>query len=177
MSGTLSWPVHSLEHHDGILGTLRRGVVVKVDDSGVQQLLDVQGLASDQPQGVWHLFPHGFSSNSPTGADGILKALGGRSDRLIFIGGEHNKYRQKNLPSGNAVLYDDKGNVVWMQSGQGIAVTAAAGNIVVTTQKGTVSIDASGQIVYLGGNPSKGGAFAAVLTEAGPSPFVMARIG
>jgi phage gp45-like len=179
-----SWLRHSLENQDGTLGTLRRAMILKVDDSGPQQLVDLQGLASDLPKGVVRILPHGFSSNPPLNSEGILKSLAGRSDRGMFIGGEHSQYRQKNLQSGNAVLYDDKGNVVWAKGSNGIAITTlqgdvvmtVKGNVTITAQGQTISVDPSGGMVYLGGSPSSG-SFAQVMTLSGPSPYVLARIG
>jgi phage gp45-like len=183
-----------MENQDATLGGLRRATILKVDDSGPQQLVDLQGLASDMPRKVVRILPHGFSSNPPAQSEGILKSLGGRSDRAQFIGGEHPQYRQKNLPSGNAVLYDDKGNVVWMKGAGGIAVTTKQGGVAVTAASassfevksgdltitvdgGNVYVDPKGQIVYLGGNPNNGGVFDQVMTQSGPSPYVYARIG
>lgn len=188
-----SWLADTLENHNAVLGTLRRGTVLKVDDSGPQQLLNLQGLASDQPQNIVRILPFGFSSNPPLQSEGILKSLGGRSDRLVYIGGEHPQYRPRNLPSGNAVLYDDQGNVVWMQGAQGISRTTKQGPITDTSIAG-VTIEAQGDVitivadnfdiivnpkaqnVYLGGDPKKD-IFALVSTVAGPSVNVYAKIG
>lgn len=187
-----SWLVDSLENHDGTLGTLRRATVLKVDDSGPQQLVDLQGLAADMPRKVVRVLPHGFSSNPPLQSEGVLKALGGRSDRPMFIGGEHSQYRPRNLPSGNTILYDDKGNVVWMQGAQGIARTTKQGPIVDTSAAGVtieakgdkfhivadgfdIIVDPSGAKVYLGGDPAKN-VFALVQTVAGVAVNVYARI-
>ncbi len=179
-----SWLRHSLENNDGVLGTLRRALITAVDDSGDQQLVNLQALASDFPQKVVRVLPHGFSSNPPQKSEGIFKSLGGRSDRGMFIGGEHSKYRQRNLPSGNAVLYDDKGNVVWMQSASGIAITTKQGDIIATSagevtikaSGGDITVDPNGNRVYLGGDPNKD-VFAKVLTVAGPSVNVYAKVG
>jgi phage gp45-like len=188
-----SWLHGSLENHNGSLGMIRRAAILKVDDSGPQQLVNLQGLASDMPMNVVRVLPHGFSSNPPLQSEGILKSLGGRSDRGMFIGGEHPQYRQRNLPSGNAVLYDDKGNVVWMQGAQGIARTTKQGGIVDTSAQG-VTIEAKGNTitivadnfdiivnpkankVYLGGDPAKD-LFALVETAGGTSVNVYAKIG
>jgi phage gp45-like len=179
-----AWPSQSLEHHDAIGGTLRRATILKVDDSGPQQLLNLQGLAADFPRNVVHIFPHGFSSNSPLNAEGILKSLGGRSDRAMFIGGEHPQYRQRNLPSGNAVLYDDQGNVVWMKGAGGVTIQTAAGEIAISSAV-KISIQANGDItvdpgnggrVLLGGGGETTGTFSAVVTVAGPALNVLARI-
>lgn len=170
-----SWLRHSLENNDGVLGTLRRALITAVDDSGDQQLVNLQALAKDFPQKIVRILPHGFSSNPPQNSEGVLKSLGGRSDRGMFIGGEHKQYRQKNLKPGNAVLYDDQGNIVFMQSGNGITVSAKKGQVVVQTQGQQIVVNPNGANVYLGGDPSKDG-FSKVLTVAGPSFNVYAKI-
>src|SRR5262245_16551511 len=137
------------ERGDGIVGHLRRARVVKVDDSGTQQKVNLRGAASDRPEEVVRVLPHGFASNPPADAEGVLLSLGGRSDRLVFLGGEHKDKRIKDLPSGAAVLYDDKGNVVFARSSDGIAVRVKEGKIVVDPSDANTN-------VYLGGDPDKG---------------------
>jgi phage gp45-like len=186
-----SWLAHSLENHDATLGTLRRATILKVDDSGAQQLVDLSGLASDYPKKVVRVLPHGFSSNPPLNSEGILKSLGGRSDRGMFIGGEHFQYRQRNLPAGTSVLYDDKGNVVFCKGANGIVISTADGDVTVTSNKaisltatggdvnvkatgGNIYCDPAGGAVFLGAGSS--GAFAPVMTVSGPSSNVFAKI-
>ena len=156
------WP----EDQDAVRATLRRAAITKVDDTGNQQLLNLQGLASDQPQKVVRVLPHGFSSNPPPQSEGIIKSLGGRSDRGMFIGGEHPQYRQKNLTSGAAVLYDQNGNIIFANMQNGIQISAKTGNVYVKAA-GTV---------YLGGTGSDG-TYALVSTASGASTNVMAKIG
>lgn len=166
MSG--SWLHESLENNDAVIATLRRAGVLKVDDSGEQQLVDLIGLASDKPRKVVRVLPHGFSSNPPLQSEGIFKSLGGRSDRGMFIGGEHSEYRQKNLTSGAAVLYDQNGNVIFANMQNGIQIDAKTGGVYVKPEPG--------QNVYLGGNGNDG-TYARVSTESGPAMNVYARIG
>jgi phage gp45-like len=162
-----SWLQHSLENHDATLATLRRAAILKVDDTGAQQLLNLSGLASEQMQKIVRVLPLGFSSNPPLQAEGIFKSLGGRSDRGMFIGGEHPQYRQKNLPTGAAVLYDQNGNVIFASMQNGIQISAKTGKVFVKP--------AAGQNVYLGGTGSDG-TYAMVSTVSGPAMNVLARI-
>jgi phage gp45-like len=163
-----SWLRHSMENNDAVVATLRRASVQKVDDSGTQQLVNLIGLASDQPQKVVRVLPHGFSSNPPLQAEGIFKSLGGRSDRGMFIGGEHPQYRQKNVTSGAAVLYDQNGNIIYANMKDGIQISTKTGQIYVKP--------ASGKNVYLGGTGSDG-TYALVSTVSGPSINVLSKIG
>lgn len=167
------WP----EDQDAVRAHLRRVAVVKVDDTGSQQLVDLDGLASERWKGVVRLLPHGFSSNPPAGSEGMVLALGGRADRAMVLGLEDPKTRQKSIPAGTAVLYDDKGNVLFAQGKSGIAVNAKKGDVGVTSQSGNIFHDPGGGIVYLGGTGNDGGLYAPVLTVAGPSINVYARVG
>jgi phage gp45-like len=164
----MNWLDRTQENNDAVIATLRRAGVLKVDDTGEQQLVDLIGLASDKPQKVVRVLPHGFSSNPPLQAEGIFKSLGGRSDRGMFIGGEHPQYRQKNLTSGAAVLYDQNGSVIYANMQNGIQIEAKEGTVYVKP--------APGQNVYLGGNGSDG-SYAKVSTESGPAINVFAKIG
>jgi phage gp45-like len=161
-----SWLRHSMENNDAVLGTLRRGSIQKVDDSGNQQLVNLMGLAGDQPQKVVRVLDHGFSSNPPQGAEGVLKSLGGRSDRLMFIGGEHPDYRQKNLAAGASVLYDQNGNVIYANMANGIQISAKTGNVAVTAP--------SGKNIFLGGDGTTG-TYATAMTSTGAASGVMIR--
>lgn len=155
------------EHDDAVRTILRRARVLKVDDGGTQQKLDLAGLRNERPQKIVRVLPHGFSSNPPPEAEGVLIQLGGRSDRSLFIGGEHKDHRQKSLKTGQAVLYDDKGNVIFAKGTDGIAVHAKDGKVYVKP--------GDGKKVFLGGDGDDG-AYARVMTEDGPSANVYAKL-
>lgn len=161
-----NWLRHSMEGNDATLAMVRRAMVQKVDDSGPQQLLNLIGLAGDMPQKVVRVLDHGFASNPPLGAEGILKSLGGRSDRAMFIGGEHPQYRQKNLASGASVLYDQNGNIIYANMANGIQISAKTGNVTVNAP--------AGKNIFLGGDGTTG-SYAAVMTGSGPATNVMVR--
>jgi phage gp45-like len=157
----------NFEHDDAIRSILRRARVLKVDDSGTQQKLDLAGLKNERPQKIVRVLPHGLGSNPPDDAEGVMLQLGGRSDRTMFFGGEHKDYRQKNLKTGQAVLYDDKGNVIFAKGSDGLAVHAKEGKVYVKP--------ADGKNVYLGGDGEDGN-YAKVMTESGPAANVYAKI-
>jgi phage gp45-like len=165
------------ENMDSTLGHLRRATVLQTDDSGTQQILKkLRGLASERPENVYRPQPHGLSSVPPEGAEGLLLSLGGRGDRMLALGFEHKDYRPRNLPAGNATLYDDKGNVIWTKGGGGIAVAAKSGVVEVSSKDNKVFVKpAEGQMVYLGGDGTDG-VYDFVMTESGPSINVKARI-
>lgn len=157
--------MHAFE--DEIRLMLRRAQLVTLDDSGSQQLLDVSGLKADRPRKVPRVMDFGFSSAPPAGADFLLLAVGAGASRAMAIGGEHKDYRQANLPVGTAVLYDDKGNVIFAKGSSGIVVKAKEGAIVV--------MPAPGQPVFLGGDGTDG-TYQPVRTATGVALNVMARI-
>lgn len=165
------------EHDDAIRSIIRRARVIKVDDSGTQQKLNLVGLASDKPEKIVRALPHGFTSNPPADAEGVLLALGGRSDRAMFIGGEHKDHRQKNLKAGQAVLYDDKGNVIFAKGSDGVELDAKTGVVSIRSRTEKVTVKpGGGKNVYLGGDGTDG-AYARVMTESGPSVNVYAKVG
>jgi phage gp45-like len=165
------------EGAEGLVATLRRATVLKTDDGGTQQILkQMTGLKSEAFEDVYRPQVHGLSSHAPSGSEGLYLALGGRSDRLVALGFEHKDYRPKDLPEGNAVLYDDRGNVVWMKGSSGLSVNAKTGAVEVRAQADKVTVKpGDGQFVYLGGDGSDGG-YALVQTVSGPSINVKARI-
>lgn len=156
------------EGPDNIVGALRRATITKTDDAGDQQLVDLKGYASEVMTKVVRDLPHGFSSNAPANAAGILLSLGGRADRAMLIGGQDAASRPRNVPVGAAVLYDDKGNVVFVKGKDGIVIAAKSGAVSVTPE--------SGKFVFLGGD-GETGAYDFVSTVSGPSINVKARIG
>lgn len=166
------------EGQEGLIASLRRATVQKTDDSGTQQILKkMTGLKTESFEDVYRPQSHGFSSHAPSGSEGLYLALGGRSDRLVALGFEHKDKRIRNLSEGNAVLYDDKGNVAWMQGTGGISLNAKTGTVGITSQDNKVFVKpASGQMVFLGGDGTDG-AYDFVETVSGPSINVKARIG
>lgn len=155
------------EHDDAVRSVIRRASVVKVYDDQSQQRIDLYGLNSERPTKVFRPQDHGFSSNPPANSEGLLLALGGRSDRAVYLDGGHKDYRPRNTPQGAAVLYDDKGNVVFVKSADGIVIEAKSGKITVKPPQG--------QLVYLGGNGTDG-VYGFVETDAGVSMNVKARV-
>lgn len=136
------------EGAEGMVATLRRGTVQKTDDSGTQQILKkMTGLKSESFEDVYRPQPHGFSSHAPAGSEGLFLALGGRSDRLVALGFEHKDYRVKDIKEGNAVLYDDKGNVVFMRGADGVSVRAKEGKVEVISEKEVITITSTAKSI------------------------------
>ena len=105
----------------------------------------------------------------PSGAEFLFVASGGRSDRGHLLGGEHPDYRPAGNPSGTTVLYDSAGNAIRAYTKDGIQIEAKSGDIFVKP--------APGKNLYHGGKPGDGGTYQPVMTTAGPSSNVFARVG
>jgi hypothetical protein len=102
----------SFEHDDALRSNIRRYRIVKVNDEGTQQRVDLSGLVKEKPEKVWRPMPHGFTSNPPPDSDGYMVGMGGRSDRMLYSDGGHKKYRPRNIPVGAAALYNHSGDIV-----------------------------------------------------------------
>ena len=100
------------EHDDAMRSNLRRFRVVKVDDKGTQQRVDLSGMKKELPTKVWRPMPHGFTSNPPKDSDGYMIGMGGRSDRMLYVDGGHEKYRPRDLPEGAMALYNHSGDII-----------------------------------------------------------------
>jgi len=178
------------EHDDAIRSMIRRFQVLNVDDSGTQQILDLAGLYGEKPKRVLRVLPHGFTSNPPAGSDGLGLALGGRSDRLAYLDGGHEKHRPKNLPQGGAAIYDAYGKIIKVIEDE--TEIDAGGKPVVIHNASKVTIEADTEVViglknkrYLRvrehridlavQSPTEDAPYK-VSTEGGPSEVLWARI-
>ena len=125
---------HSPEDRAAIRAMLRRGAIVSANDKGSQQLLNVSGFASDLPNNLVRIAEFGFASNPPAGGEGLIICPGGRSDRAMFLGGEHPQYRPKNQPVGGVTIYDAFGQAIsFVQSNIRIV---GAGAVTITAPSG-----------------------------------------
>jgi phage gp45-like len=100
------------EHDDAMRSNIRRYTVVEVNDKGTQQRVNLSGMKKEKPTKVWRPMPHGFTSNPPKGSDGYMIGMGGRSDRMLYADGGHEKYRPRDLPEGAMALYNHSGDVI-----------------------------------------------------------------
>lgn len=177
------------EHDDAIRSMLRRSRYLKVDDSGDQQLVDLMNLAGDKPKKVLRLQEHGFSSNPPINSEGLIAALGGRSDRPMLLGGVHKDHRPKNLPVGGTALYDADGKLWKMvkdettfdAGGKPVTISNATkikieGTSDVSFGVGSCWVNIAGGKVHLGVTSADATATTAVVTTAGPSSIVFAKV-
>lgn len=125
--------------------SLRRVSLVEADDRDTLQRLRATGLAGEEFRGVARLQHFGLSSTPPAGAEGVLLAQGGRSDRAHILGLEHPDYRPRGVEAGGTVIYDANGQ----------AVSLVKNNLRIVGS-GTVTISAP--TIVLDGNVHLGGA-------------------
>jgi len=177
------------EHDDAIRSMIRRARLLKVDDSGTQQLVDLMGLAGDMPKKVFRPQDHGFSSNPPIDSEGVLVAMGGRSDRPLYFDGGHKDHRPKSLPPGGVALYDANGKIikfvkeetVFDAGGKPFTVKNATKIKIEGTKEVAVGIAGCwvrfvGGKLHLGVESADATATPAVMTDAGPSTIVFAKV-
>lgn len=97
---------------DNLRAMLRRATILEVDDAGTQQRVRLRGLKGEEFSAVYRAQPHGLSSVPQAGAEAVLLALGGRSDRVVMLGGESGGLRPTSLPAGATALYGAHGELV-----------------------------------------------------------------
>lgn len=112
----------------------------KIDDDGEIQLIDADGMEDETHTKIMRVAPHGFTSHSPKDSHMVALGLGGRRDNIVALGGEHQDYRIRKLKEGEAVVYDIKGNVVFMHNDDGIAVNAKVGTVAITAQEKSIDL-------------------------------------
>jgi phage baseplate assembly protein V len=120
---------------DSLRTVIDRVTLTETDDSGTQQLVRAKGLADEEFRHALRINPHGFTSHAPAGSEGAVLTGGGRRDRPLILGLEHKDHRPSGLAEGESVLYDAKGQVVflkrdgiWIHSSQDV-VRAAQGRL------------------------------------------------
>lgn len=100
------------DHDDALRAGFRRYRIVKVYDDGTQQLVDLKGMKTDLPEGLWRPQDHGFSSVPMEGGDGYVVPMGGRGDRGLYVDAGHERYRPRNLKPGETAIYNGSGDII-----------------------------------------------------------------
>jgi phage gp45-like len=152
----------------GYFPQVTRAEFVTTNDGAGEQTVDVFGMAGEKFTKVYRPQTHGLAGHAPAKSNGILIALGGERSKAMLIGGETPGKRPTGIAEGNTVLYDAHGNVIYLKGADGLQIQAKDGHVYVSP--------GSGKKVYLGGDPSGGGTFAAVATQSGYSTVVFAKV-
>lgn len=100
------------------------GKITFVDDSGQVQLDQVAIGPLEIHDGAPNSQQYGFASNPPLGTDAVMVFIGGDRSNGVIIATGNQQYRLKGLASGDAALYDSRGQSVWLTAA-GIVVNGA----------------------------------------------------
>ena len=158
---------------------LFRAELKETRDDGELQTGIGYGYAGEEVAGVHIVRQHGLASHAPKGSHGIGIAGSGERGLVAFLGMEHQDKRPRDLKEGNTTLYDASGNATRMLGADGIWHDAAdrpqkmTGKTVDVTATETATL--SGKKVFLGGN-GRDGTYSPVMTVAGPSSVVFAKL-
>ncbi len=120
------------------------GRATLVNDSGAVQMLQLKLGALELRDRTPRLAEYGFTSNPPSGADAALLFVGGDRSNGVVIATGHQTYRLKALASGDAAIYDSRGQSVWLTP-QGIVINGAGLPLTVNDTP-IVTVNASTQI-------------------------------
>jgi phage baseplate assembly protein V len=93
-----------------------RASVSKVDDSGPQQLLELNGLKGQVIGEAVRVQHFGMTSNPPSDAEGVVLSMGGGHDRAMVVGVEDPKTRPTGLKTGETTVYDANKNHINLKS-------------------------------------------------------------
>lgn len=97
-----------------VASMLVRGVISLVNSAAKMQTIQVNARAGVPFDSVEHFEPYGFTSNPKDGAEAILAAINGNRDHTVAIIVGDRRYRLTGLQSGEAALYDDQGQKVYL---------------------------------------------------------------
>ncbi|MGZ8370040.1 MAG: phage baseplate assembly protein V [Caulobacteraceae bacterium] len=132
--------------HDALRSMVGRAVIRVPDDSGEVRLLQADLLADETIDAVEHMQSYGFSSMAKAGSDGVFLSVAGRRAGGVVICVVDRESRFTGLQPGEAVLYDDQGQVVhlkrdgiWVESTKPVTVK---GQDVTVEATGTLTLKA-----------------------------------
>ena len=184
-------------------GALVRGTVHASDDKPMMQTVDARlmhgelltGIERFQPPYGLYSVPIPPDPPRPNAAEVIVGFLGGNRAHPIVLAVDDRRYRPKDWKPGNSGLYHYKGATArftddgWVQDAgpDKKPKTFTVGNATLIIADGKVTVQVGGangpalvvktDAVYAGGDPDKGGSFARVMTEQGPSDLLKAKVG
>ena len=92
-----------------------RFLLENVDDS--KKLQEVKGtlFADEVKEALEHVQNFGFSSNCPSGGEGLGISVNGNRDHTVIILIDHRDHRPKDLKSGESIQYNAFGDFIKIQ--------------------------------------------------------------
>lgn len=123
-----------MEQEMRLRSVVARATVLRVDDTGPVQRVDVETHDGIIRQGVEVLVPGGFASAPVAGAGVVLFAVGGDQGDLVAVPAAAPGTRLGNLAPGEVGISDGNGNRVVIRAGGIVEVRAATKLRVVAPQ-------------------------------------------
>lgn len=105
---------------------VRRVSITGTADTGKVRTLQVQGIADQVDDDVEHLEPFGFTSNPPTGAEGLKLLVGGDPAHPVIAVVFDRRYRMVGLQPGETAMFNQWGDYAKFDAGRNITLNAGA---------------------------------------------------
>ncbi|MEW6648143.1 MAG: phage baseplate assembly protein [Pseudomonadota bacterium] len=86
-----------------------------VDASGPIQRVQVEAYKGEVRDRVEHVEGYGRTAVPPDGWEGILGALGANRDHTVCLAAVHRASRPQGAAKGDNVIYDVRGNLIWLK--------------------------------------------------------------
>lgn len=134
--------------HHRLSMMIGRGRLQTGNDSGNVQLLQVRFNADEVYDNQPRLAEYGFTSMPPTDADAVVIFVGGERSNGVIIATGHQASRLKGLKPGEAALYDNLGQSIYLTR-TGIVIDGAGLPITITNAP-NISLDTSGNLSVSG---------------------------
>jgi len=127
-----------------MLQVVGRGRIGVVNDGDVIQRVQLTTNALETIDNMLRVAEYGFASNPPSGTDAVAVFIGGDRSAGLIIATNNQTYRLKGLASGDAAIYDSRGQSVWLTT-EGIVVNGAGLPLTVNNTP-TVTVNASSKV-------------------------------
>jgi len=139
--------------YNKIRNMLARGIVQLIKDSNGVQLAQVTLMADEVSDDLDHPQEYGFTSLAPANSECLAAFFGGEREHGTIITVYNRSARPKTiLQVGDAMIYDNRGNKIWIKNGEILIEHATKITIkaplteVQGSLKVTGTIEATGQI-------------------------------
>lgn len=114
------------------------------DDSGAVQTVQVRLGEDETRDSTRRLAEYGFASSPPVGSDAVVLFIGGDRGRGVVVATNHQASRLRGLQPGEAAIFDDQGQSIWIKR-SGIVIEAA-GRPVSVTGASVLKVDAADHV-------------------------------
>tara|TARA_R110002050_G_scaffold269917_1_gene412411 strand:- start:34872 stop:35420 length:549 start_codon:yes stop_codon:yes gene_type:complete len=114
-----------------LMSPLRRGLqqmvrvanVIKVNDASPIQMIQVETLSGEIIE-VPRIQDYGITSVPLPGSKGVVVAVGGNTNGYVCIKADDKSYRLVGLKAGEVALYDNQGQMVYLQENGQMRIVA-----------------------------------------------------